>query len=197
MPGSAVGKLNSAKEAVAAAKAEAAKRFSLNVRNGARNVPVVVKKTNKNIHVVTLAEGDELAEVTSSDENAVSAVKSGASAIAIKGKKAGKTAAITVTSRMGGSVSFTVKVQKKASATKAKSIKMAKTTTLKAGETFDLTTVINPVTTKDKIKCTIDKKGKKVITVSGKGIITARRAGTAKLTIRCGSKKKTVKIKVE
>ena len=102
---------------------------------------------------------------------------------------AGKIAQITVTTKLGGKVTFTVKVQKKASALKTKGIKMAKTTTLKKGETFDITTMINPVTTTDKMKFTLDKKGKKVISVSRKGLITAKNPGTAKLTIKVGSKK--------
>ena len=93
-------------------------------------------------------------------------------------------------------MTFTVKVQKMASAVKTRSIKMPKTTTLTVGETFDITTVINPVTTPDKMKFTLDRKGKKVISVSKKGLITAKKAGSAKLTIKCGSKKKTVTIKV-
>ena len=113
----------------------------------------------------------------------------------LKGTKAGKSAKVTVTTQYGGSVTFTVKVQAKASALKTKSIKV-KATTLKVGETFDITTGINPVTTPDKMKFTLDKKGKKVISVSKKGIITAKKAGTAKLTIQCGSKKKTVTVKV-
>jgi len=115
----------------------------------------------------------------------------------LKGVKANKTTQITVTTNLGGKVVFTVKVQAKAKALKAKGIKMAKTTTLKKGETFDITTVINPVTTPDKMKFTLDKKGKKVISVSRKGLITAKNAGTAKLTIKVGSKKKVVTVKVQ
>ena len=72
-----------------------------------------------------------------------------------------------------------------------------KTTTLQVGETFDVTTCINPVTTPDKMKFTLDKKGKKVISVSKKGLITAKKAGTAKLTVQVGKKKKVVKVKVQ
>ena len=77
----------------------------------------------------------------------------------------------------------------------ARGIKM-KATTLKVGQTFDITSTINPVTTPDKIKVTIDKQGKKVISVSKKGVITAKKPGKAKLTITCGGKKKTVTVKV-
>ena len=166
----------------------------LNVKNGA-SVPVLLKKNNKNIHVVSLGDGDALAEVSSAAPAVVTARISGSS-IVLKGLKAGKSAKVTVTTQYGGLITFTVKVQKKASAVKTKSIKMPKTTTLKVGETFDITTIINPVTTSDKIKFTLDKNGKKVISVSKKGLITAKKAGTAKLTIKCGSKKKSVTIKV-
>ena len=192
---SSVTNAKNAAKADAAAAAEAAK-FRLNVANGAKNVPVLLKKNNKNIHVVTLGTGDALKEAASADAKTVTAKIAGSN-IVLKGLKAGKSAQITVTTKLGGKVVFTVKVQKKASALKAKGIKMAKTTTLKKGETFDITTVINPVTTPDKMKFTLDKKGKKVISVSKKGLITAKNAGTAKLTIQVGRKKKVVTVKVQ
>ena len=186
--------VNDKAAAETAHKAAEAARFTLNVKNGA-SVPVALKKNNKNIHVVKLGDGDSLAAATSAAPAVVSAKVSGSNVI-LKGLKPGKSAKVTVATQYGGSVTFTVKVQKKGVAVKTKSIKMAKTTTLKVGETFDITTGINPVTTPDKMKFTLDKNSKKVISVSKKGIITAKKVGTGKLTIQCGNKKKTVTVKV-
>ena len=62
------------------------------------------------------------------------------------------------------------------------------------GERKQLYPVISPITTTDKV--TYTSSNKKVATVSGKGLITAKKSGTAKITVKSGKKKYTVTVKV-
>ena len=183
-----------AKEAAAveeAARIAAAKAaFRLNVAAN-KTVPVQLKKNVKKVKA-TLGEGDAIASVTSSNAKYVKAGFSGKT-ITLKGLKNRKSAVITVTTKLGAQISFTVKVQKKA--VKTKSIKVTKKVTVKAGQTLDLGVLITPVTTLDKLS--FKTSSKKIVTVTKAGVIKARKAGTAKITIKSGKKKKTVKVKVE
>ncbi len=53
----------------------------------------------------------------------------------------------------------------------------------------------DPVTVLDKIKAT--SSDKKIATVTSKGIVKAKKAGKVKITIKCGSKKKIIKLTVK
>ena len=53
---------------------------------------------------------------------------------------------------------------------------------------------VTPVTSKEKV--TYSSSNKKVATVSSKGVIKAKKAGTAKITVKSGSKKVVVTVKV-
>ena len=176
-----------AEEAARIAAAKAA--FRLNVKANA-TVPVQLKKNVKKVKAV-LGEGDAIASVTSSNAKFVKAGFSGTT-ITLKGLKNKKKAVITVTTKYGAQISFKVKVQKKA--VKTKSIKVKKKFTVKVGETLDLGVLISPVTTLDKL--TFKTSAKKAAAVSKAGIITAKKAGTAKITIKSGKKKKTVTVKI-
>ena len=54
--------------------------------------------------------------------------------------------------------------------------------------------VLTPITSQQKI--TYSSSNKKVAVVTSKGVITAKSAGTAKITVKSGSKKYTVKVTV-
>ena len=62
-------------------------------------------------------------------------------------------------------------------------------------KTYKLTPVITPITTKD--KATYKTANKKIATVSGKGTITAKKAGKTTITIKVGKKTKKVKVTVK
>ena len=66
---------------------------------------------------------------------------------------------------------------------------------LKKGKKTTLKPVIAPFTSREKV--TYRSSNKKVATVSSKGVVTAKKKGTAKITVRSGKKSYTVKIKVK
>lgn len=143
------------------------------------------------------AVGDSVTKVTSSNEKVVkvSAVKSDGTFKLTAGKKAG-TATVTVYLASTGEKSFKVTVQKTAVKT-TKITTTAKELTMVKGSTYKQlasTVTVAPVTSKEKV--TYSSSNKKVATVSAKGVITAKKAGTAKITIKSGKKKAVVTVKV-
>ena len=143
---------------------------------------------------VTMEKGDRIILWKSSDPRVVS-VKNGK----ITGLKAGKTATVTVKLQSGKKASFKVKVQKTDVATKSlkvinKTTKKAveKNVVLKEGQTLELSAVITPVTTSQKVAYTSSVP--KIATVSSKGVIKARQKGKTSVTVRSG--KKTYKMQI-
>ena len=88
---------------------------------------------------------------------------------------------------------MTVKVQK-GTVTTTKISGLTKKITLSKGKKQTLTPVLTPITSQQKV--TYTSSNKKVATVSSKGVITAKGAGTAKITVKSGSKKVTVTVTV-
>ena len=173
------------------AKAQAA--CKLNVAAGAKNVPIQLKKKNNKIMAISLADGDALASAQSDNEKFVKASISG-NKVVLRGMKANKKATITVKTAIGAVITFSVKVQKKV--VKTKKITAPKKIKVKIGEKVDLGAIITPVTTLDKLSFT--SSGKKIASVGKKnGLITGKKPGTVKITIRSGNKKKVVSVTVE
>ena len=65
---------------------------------------------------------------------------------------------------------------------------------LQKKQTLRLTPVLQPFTSQDKV--TYRSSNKKVATVSAKGVVTAKKTGTAKITVQAGKRKKTVTVVV-
>ncbi len=155
------------------------------------SVPLKMKQKNSAIKVTGLAEGDSIASVVSSNKKIAAASISG-NVIKLKaGKKKGK-ATITVSSKAGAVYTFTVKVQ--SGKVKAKKL-LVKNLTLKAGEKVNLRDYVSPLTTQDKLSCTSAKKN--IASVTKAGVITAKKNGSAVITVKLGSKKAKVKVTVE
>lgn len=76
---------------------------------------------------------------------------------------------------------------------KATDAKLPKETSLKVKKKLSLKTTVAPVTSRQKI--TYSSSNKKIAEVTSKGVITAKKKGTAVITVKSG--KKTVKIKVK
>ena len=66
--------------------------------------------------------------------------------------------------------------------------------TLKKGKKQTLAPILAPITTQQKVTYTTSNK--KVCTVTKGGVITAKKKGTAKVTVRSGSKKVIITVKV-
>lgn len=98
---------------------------------------------------------------------------------------------ITITLKSGLKKNISITVQKKAVAAK-KITGVPKSLNLKVKKKASLKPVLNPITCADKV--TYKTSNKKVATVTGKGQITAKKKGTAVITVKAG--KKTVKCKV-
>lgn len=152
-------------------------------------LPLQLKKTVQLSKILTgTAEGDYIASCASANTKVATVNASGK----VTAKAAGS-AVITITMASGATAKVTVTVQKKAVATA--SIKnVEKKWNAKQGEKKQLTPVISPVSTLDKV--TYTSSNKKVATVSKSGLITAKKSGTAKITVKSGKKKVTVTVKV-
>lgn len=168
------------------------KQKAVIVLNVAGTVPL---KTRQSFAVkVTMGKGDRIISWKSSDSRVVS-VKNGK----ITGLKTGRTATVTVKLKSGKKASFKVKVQKTDIVTKSlkvinKTTKKAagKNVVLKKGQTLELSAVVTPVTTSQKVVYTSSVP--KIATVSSKGVIKAKQKGKTVIAVKSG--KKIYKIQV-
>lgn len=143
------------------------------------------QKVNAAANLV-LPAGVSVKSVTSSNTKILTV-----SGTTLKGKKKGKSV-VTCTLTNGTTAKYTVKVQN--GKVKAKITGVPKSLTLHVGETYQIKADKGYVTCTYKLKYKSSKK--KVAKVSTKGLVTARKKGMAKITVKCGSKKKTVKVNV-
>ncbi len=72
---------------------------------------------------------------------------------------------------------------------------LKKRVSLTRKQKLTLKPVISPITSVEKV--TYKSSNKKVATVSSKGVITAKKKGTAKITVKSGKKSYTVTVKVK
>lgn len=141
--------------------------------------------------VTGLAKGDSIVSWKSSDTKiaAISGKSNGTSTITA-GTRTGK-AKITVKLKSGLSKTITVTVQK----TTVKTTKISGISTkmtLRRNQKVKLSPVLTPVTSQEKV--TYKSSNTKIATVSSTGQITAKKKGTAVITVKSG--KKTVSCKV-
>ena len=143
------------------------------------------------------SEGDYVTAVTSNKPGTVKVTnvnKNGTFKLTA-GKKKGS-AVVTVTLASKKTASFKVTVQKAAVKT-TKITTTTKSLTLAKGATYKKlasSIAVTPITSKEKV--TYSSSNKKVATVSSKGVIKAKKTGTAKITVKSGKKKVVVTVKV-
>ena len=170
-----------------AESAEVAKLVS-NVKLTTSKLPLQIKQKAALSKIVTgMAEGDYIASAASANKKIATVDNKGN----VKGVKAGKTT-VTLNFASGTSRTVTIVVQKKKVATSKLTVS-ERNVTLKVKGKRTLMALISPITSKDKV--TYKTSNKKVATVSKKGVITAKKAGKAVITVKAG--KKTVKVKVK
>ena len=170
-----------------AENAEVAKLIS-NVKLTTSKLPLQIKQKVALSKIVTnMAQGDYIASATSANKKIATVDNKGN----VKGVKAGKVK-ITLNFASGTSRTVTITVQKKKVAT-SKITVSERNVTLKVKGKRTLMALISPITSKDKV--TYKTSNKKIATISRKGVITAKKAGKAVITVKAG--KKTVKVKVK
>lgn len=148
------------------------------------------KQTTTKVKATGLANGDSVKSWTSSNKKIVTVDKNGK----IKaGKKTGS-AKITITLKSGKKATLKVKVQSaKVKTTKITGLKTK--LTLKKGKSLTLKPVISPITSQEKVTYTTSNK--KVATVTKKGVIKAKKKGTATITVKSGKVTKKIKVTVK
>ncbi len=136
---------------------------------------------------VTMAAGDSVSSWTSKNSKIASVNKKTGK---ITAKRVGKTT-ITVKLKSGKTKKIQVTVQKNAVAT-TKITGIPKTLTMQKGQKKTLKAVIKPITSLQKVKWS--SSNTKIVSVSTSGKLTARKKGTATITVKSG--KFSVKCKV-
>ena len=159
------------------------------VKLNATSRPLQVKKSTTALKIKEYSAGDAVASWSSSNKKAaVVNARTGK----ITARKTGKTT-ITVTMQSGATAKCLIKVQK--GRVKTKKLNVGKTAiTLKKGEKYRITWERQPLTSSEKV--TFQSRKKKIASVSGKGIITAKKKGTTYITVKSGSKKRKIKVTV-
>ena len=157
----------------------------------AKTVPLQVKKSTAALKATVSAKGDSVASWKSSNTKIVKVDSKGKLTATSKTGKA----TVTVTTKSGAKASCTVQVQKGKVTTKSISLSSKKMTLLK-GKSETLAVIRNPISATEKITWT--SSNKKVATVSSKGKVTAKKAGTATITAKTSNgKKATCKVTVK
>ncbi len=158
------------------------------IKTNASSIKLKKGQFTTKLTVSGLANGDSVKSWKSSNTKIVTVTSKGK----ITGKKVGS-ATVTITLASGKTKKIKVTVQKTAVKT-TKISGMSKSITMVKGEKLTLSPVITPITSLQKM--TYSSSNKKVATVSSKGIITAKKAGAAKITVKSGSKKFVITVKV-
>ena len=157
----------------------------------ATTLPLKTKQKTTVLKVTGLAKGDSIVSWKSSNTKIAKVVgRTNGTSIITTGTKTGK-AKITITLKSGLQKAVTVSVQKNAVKTTRIS-GVVKTLRLKLKQKAVLRPVIAPLTSTEKV--TYTSNNTKVASVNSKGQITAKKKGTAVITVKSGSK--TVKCKV-
>jgi hypothetical protein len=161
----------------------------------ASTLKMQVKQSTTKFAVTEMAAGDSLASVTSSNTKVlkVSKVKADGTFKLTAQKKAG-TATLTITLASGKSSTVKVTVQKKTVKTTKLTVSATKLTIAKKAK-VTLSPIVKPITSQQKV--TYTSSNKKVATVNSNGVITAKKAGKAKITVKSGSKKVVVTVTVK
>jgi len=153
-------------------------------------IPLQVKQTTTKFKVSGLANGDSIVSYTSSNPKVFTVNKNGK----IKAGKKKDHAVLTITLKSG--LKKTVKVNVQKTAVKTKKIQgLSKTLTLKKGSSVKLKPVLKPLTSQQKL--TYTSSNKKVVTVSSKGVVKAKKSGKVTITMKFGSKKVKIKVTVK
>ncbi|MCI8593453.1 MAG: hypothetical protein HFI88_14205 [Lachnospiraceae bacterium] len=169
---------------------ESGKPLTPTIKLNVTKITLQTGQSTTKVKVSGLAKGDSVKNWTTKDTGIVKVDKKTGKITALK--KKGK-AAVTVTLASGKTAKVTVTVQKGTVKTDRIS-GLKKSVTLEPGKKLTLKPVISPITSQQKVSYT--SSDRKVADVSKKGVVTAKKSGTAKITVKSGSKKVVVTVKV-
>lgn len=154
----------------------------------AKSIPLKVRQTTSKISVSGLANGDLVKTWTSSNRKIVSVSKKGV----IKGLRKGK-ATVTAVLASGKKLSLTVTVQAKTVKTKSITGLKGKLTLKRKGK-LALKPVLSPITSQEKVSYM--SSNLKIVAVNKRGVITGKKKGSARITVKSGKKRKVVRVTV-
>lgn len=158
------------------------------------NTDQVTLKSGKSttaVRVSDFANGDYLKSVTPKDPGLVTVSnvnKNGTFKLTAKNKNGSTWVTIILNSGVKTNILVTVRVTTQAITNLKSTVSVVK------GKKVTLKPVLKPVTSKDKI--TYSSSNSKIAAVNSKGVITGKKVGTAKITVKAGSKKVIVTVKV-
>lgn len=155
-----------------------------------KKIRLQYRQSTSAVKVGGLAKGDFVQTWKSSSPSVASVSSKGK----ITAKKKSGSAKVSAYLASGKVLTVTVIVQKKAVKTTALR-DVPKRLTLRRGRTVKLQPTRIPVTSKEKI--TYKSANTRIANVSKKGVITGKKAGTVKITVRSGRKKAVVTVKVK
>ncbi|MDO5134637.1 MAG: Ig-like domain-containing protein [Eubacteriales bacterium] len=141
------------------------------------------------LKVRRLSRGDKVKRWKSSNPKVAYVSKKGK----VTGKKTGK-AVISAVLKSGKTLKVTVRVQKGIVKTKKLTVPK-KSISLKKGKTYSIKPVRNPITSGQKV--TYTSSNKKIASVTSKGVVKGLKKGKARITVKSGSKKVVVTVKVK
>lgn len=155
-----------------------------------KKIRLQYRQSTSAVKVGGLAKGDFVQTWKSSSPSVASVSSKGK----ITAKKKSGSAKVSAYLASGKVLTVTVIVQKKAVKTTALR-DVPKRLTLRRGRTVKLQPIRLPVTSREKI--TYKSANTRIANVSKKGVITGKKAGTVKITVRSGRKKAVVTVKVK
>ena len=158
----------------------------------ASTVTLKVKQSTSRLKVTRLAKGDSVKSWKSSNSKIFTVRGKSNGTCKITGKKRG-TAKLQITLASG--LKKTVKVRVQTAAVKTSKITVSKNVTVQKGKRVTLKPVVTPFTSRQKV--TYTSSNKKIATVSSKGVVTGKKRGTVKITVKSGSKSVKVTVKVK
>ena len=155
-----------------------------------KKIRLQYRQSTSAVKVSGLAKGDFVQKWKSSRPSVASVSSKGK----ITAKKKSGSAKVSAYLESGKVLTVTVIVQKKAVKTTALR-DVPKRLTLRRGRTVKLQPTRIPVTSREKI--TYKSANTRIAKVSKKGVITGKKAGTVRITVRSGRKKAVVTVKVK
>lgn len=153
------------------------------------------KQTTNVLTVSGMAKGDYVSRVISGNTGIVRVTrytKDGKIQLTAQGR----TGNTNITIQLAGGAVKRINVKVQSGTVKTTAIRVSFTkATLKAGTKKTISTTVTPSTSQEKVTYTTSNKN--IATVTANGIITARKRGNTKITVKSGSKKQIITVTVK